>query len=322
MRLALMVEGQEGVTWEDWLGLARACEEHGVEALFRSDHYGSILSTPWRAAHDAWATISALGAVTERVRLGTLVSPATFRHPSVLARVATTADHTSGGRVEVGIGAGWYEREHESLGFPFDDARTRFERFAEHVEIVVRSWTEDGFDFEGVHYRLRGARAEPKPVQRPHPPLLLGGSAKPRSAALAARFAGEYNTPFASPAQCRERRRALDEACRVAGRDPETLPLSLMTLTVLAADEGELRDRLARVLELQGDPRDAEDVLAAEHDAWLVGTVEQVAQRLEAYRAAGVTRVMLQHLDHADLDMVGLLPALAGTLRPDARVSD
>jgi F420-dependent oxidoreductase-like protein len=322
MRLALMVEGQEGVTWEDWLGLAAACEEHGVEALFRSDHYGSILSTPWRAAHDAWATISALGAVTERVRLGTLVSPATFRHPSVLARVATTADHTSGGRVEVGIGAGWYEREHESLGFPFDDARTRFERFAEHVEIVVRSWTEDGFDFDGEHYRLRRAHAEPKPVQRPHPPLLLGGSAKPRSAALAARYANEYNTPFASPAQCRDRRRALDEACRSVGRDPGTLPLSLMTLSVLGADERELRDRLGRVLALQGDPRTAEDTLAAEHDAWLVGTVEQVAERLQAYRAAGVTRVMLQHLDHADLDMVALLPELAGALRPDAPRSD
>jgi F420-dependent oxidoreductase-like protein len=322
MRLALMVEGQEGVTWDDWLGLAAACEEHGVEALFRSDHYGSILSTPWRAAHDAWSTISALGAVTERVRLGTLVSPATFRHPSVLARVATTADHTSGGRIEVGIGAGWYEREHESLGFPFDDARTRFERFAEHVEIVVRSWTEDGFVFDGKHYRLRGAQAEPKPLQQPHPPLLLGGSAKPRSAALAARYANEYNTPFASPAQCRERRRALDEACRSAGRDPETLPLSLMTLTVLGAEERELRDRLGRVLELQGDPRAAEDVLAGEHDAWLIGTVEQVAERLLAYRAAGVTRVMLQHLDHTDLDMVALLPELAGALGPDAPRSD
>jgi F420-dependent oxidoreductase-like protein len=322
VRLALMIEGQEGVTWENWLGLAAACEEHDVEALFRSDHYGSILSTPWRAAHDAWATITALGAVTERVRLGTLVSPATFRHPSVLARVATTADHASGGRVEVGIGAGWYEREHVSLGFPFDDARTRFERFAEHVEIVVRSWTEDGFDFDGAHYRLRGAQAEPKPVQQPHPPLLLGGTAKPRSAALAARYANEYNTPFAAPGQCRERRGALDAACRDAGRDPETLPLSLMTLTVLGADERELRDRLERVLELQDDPRAVEDVLAAEHDAWLVGTVERVAERLETYRAAGVARVMLQHLDHTDLDTVALLPELAGALGPGARRSD
>ena len=166
MRLALMIEGQEGVSWEDWLRLARACEEHGVEALFRSDHYGSILTDPWREAHDAWATINALGATTERVRLGTLVSPATFRHPSVLARMATTADHVSNGRVEVGMGAGWYEREHDAHGFAFGDTRDRFERFAEQVEIVVRSWTEDGFDFEGRHYRLRRrtCRAEAGPA--------------------------------------------------------------------------------------------------------------------------------------------------------------
>jgi F420-dependent oxidoreductase-like protein len=307
MRVALMVEGQEGVSWDDWLRLARACEQHGVEALFRSDHYGSILTNPWQAAHDAWATISALGALTERLRLGTLVSPATFRHPSVLARLAVTADHVSQGRVEVGMGAGWYEREHEAHGFPFDDDRTRFERFAEQVEIVVRSWTEDGFDFEGTHYRLVDARAEPKPAQKPHPPLILGGSARPRSATLAARFADEYNSPFASIEQCRARRKALDDACRAADRDPETLPYSLMTLTTVGAGRAELRDRVRRVLELRGDDRDPDAVLAEEHDAWLLGTVEQVAERLEAYRAAGVSRVMLQHLDHEDLDMIELI---------------
>jgi F420-dependent oxidoreductase-like protein len=307
MRVALMIEGQEGVSWDGWLRLARACEEHGIEALFRSDHYGSILSNPWREAHDAWATINALGAVTERLRLGTLVSPATFRHPSVLARLAVTADHVSQGRVEVGMGAGWYEREHEAHGFSFDDGRTRFQRFAEQVEIVVRSWTEDGFDFEGTHYRLVDAHAQPKPVQQPHPPLILGGSARPRSAALAARFANEYNSPFASVEQCRARRKALDDACGAAGRDPETLPLSLMTMTTVGADEAELRDRVRRVLALRGDDRDPDVVLAEEHESWLVGTVEQVAERLEAYRAAGVSRVMLQHLDHDDLDTIELI---------------
>jgi F420-dependent oxidoreductase-like protein len=307
MRIALMIEGQEGVSWDGWLRLARACEQHGVEALFRSDHYGSILNDPWRDAHDAWATISALGAVTERVRLGTLVSPATFRHPSVLARLAVTADHVSQGRVEVGMGAGWYAREHEAHGFPFEDERARFARFAEQVEIVVRSWTEDGFDHEGMHYRLREARAEPKPVQQPHPPLILGGSARPRSAALAARFASEYNSPFASVEQCRTRREVLDDACRAAGRDPETLLYSLMTTTTVGADEAELRDRVRRVLGLRGDDREPDAVLAEEHESWLVGTVEQVAERLEAYRAAGVSRVMLQHLDHDDVDMVELI---------------
>jgi F420-dependent oxidoreductase-like protein len=316
MRVALMIEGQEGVTWDDWVRLARACEQHGVEALFRSDHYGSILSSPWRDAHDAWTTIAALGAVTERVRLGTLVSPATFRHPSVLARAAVTADHASGGRIEVGMGAGWYEQEHVAHGFPFDDVRTRFARFAEQVEVVVRSWTEDGFDFDGEHYRLRDARAVPKPVQRPHPPLILGGSAKPRSAALAARYASEYNTTFAPPEECRERRRTLDAACRDIGRDPESLPLSLMTLTVVAADEPELRDRVRRLLEIRGDGRSVDDLLAQEHAGWLIGTVDQVAERLERYRDAGVTRVMLQHLDHSDEETIAVI---GGRLAPLVR---
>ena len=186
MRVCLMIEGQEGVTWDDWVRLARLSEDHGLEGLFRSDHYTAIIR-PDADAHDAWATLAGLAVVTERIRLGTLVSPATFRHPSVLARMAVTVDHISGGRIEVGMGSGWYEREHEAHGFPFPDGRTRFELFAEQVEVVVRSWTEERFDHAGPAYRLRGQRALPRPLQEPHPPLLLGGSGKPRFAALAAR---------------------------------------------------------------------------------------------------------------------------------------
>jgi F420-dependent oxidoreductase-like protein len=318
MRVCLMVEGQEGVRWDEWVALAGACEEHGLEGLFRSDHYAGIATSPRRGALDAWATLAALAAVTSRIRLGTLVSPATFRHPSVLARNAVTVDHISDGRVEVGMGAGWYEPEHTASGFPFLDARTRFSLHAEQVEVVVRSWTETSWDFEGEHYRLVGQDALPRPLQRPHPPLIIGGSARPRSAALAARWAGEYNTVSASVEQCRERRAALDRACRDAGRDPSTLTFSLMTLCVVGADRGEARSRLARVLRLTGDERGVDAVLEQEHETWLVGSVAEVAARLEAYRAAGVDRVMLQHLDHRDLDMVrvigeGLVPAVAAS---------
>jgi alkanesulfonate monooxygenase SsuD/methylene tetrahydromethanopterin reductase-like flavin-dependent oxidoreductase (luciferase family) len=304
MRVALMIEGQDGVTWDDWLRLAGLCEEHGIEALFRSDHYGAIGSSPGAAALDAWGTICALGAVTRTIRLGTLVSPVTFRHPSLLARLAVTADHVSNGRVEVGMGSGWYQWEHDAYGFPFEDGPTRFARLEEQVEVVLRSWTEDEFDFGGRFYTLHGARPAPGPLQRPHPPLLLGGSVRPRFARLAARFADEVNTTSATVAHCRERRRRLDDACREVGRDPATLPLSLMTLTVVGTTGAEVRDRLRRVLR---PGLDVDEALAQAHDRWLVGTVDEVADRLTAYRGAGVSRVMLQQLDHRDSELTALI---------------
>jgi alkanesulfonate monooxygenase SsuD/methylene tetrahydromethanopterin reductase-like flavin-dependent oxidoreductase (luciferase family) len=158
-----MVEGQEGATWDEWLALARACEDAGLEALFRSDHYLSVQDHPERGSLDAWATLAALAHATERIRLGTLVSPATFRHPSVLAKMVVTADHISRGRVELGIGAGWHEPEHRAYGFPFPPDATRLEMLEEQLQIVRRSWEPGPFDFEGRHYRVRGLDALPKP---------------------------------------------------------------------------------------------------------------------------------------------------------------
>src|SRR5262245_1877230 len=189
MRFVLMIEGQEGGSWEEWVALARAAEDAGLDGLFRSDHYQSVFAQNRRGSLDAWATIAALGAVTERIRLGTMVSPATFRRPSVLARMVVTADHVSGGRVELGLGAGWNIREHESHGFPFPDLGERVEILEEQLEIVTRQWTtEEAFSFDGRHYRLEESRAEPKPLQQPRPPIILGGAAGPRVAGLAARF--------------------------------------------------------------------------------------------------------------------------------------
>ena len=213
-----MIEGQEDVTWDQWVALARACEESGIETLFRSDHYLSVQGAHGRASLDAWATLNALAAITSRLRLGTLVSPATFRHPSVLAKMVVTADHVSAGRVELGMGAGWLEAEHRAYGFPFADTRTRMDVLAEQLEIVHRSWEPGPFSFRGEHYTVEELDALPKPVQQPHPPLLVGGSGGRRSLALAARWADEYNMPFASPERCREVRDAL----------PEALPLSVM----------------------------------------------------------------------------------------------
>jgi F420-dependent oxidoreductase-like protein len=314
VRVALMIEGQEGVSWDDWLGLARACEEHGVPALFRSDHYLAIGSDG--GSLDAWSTVNALAAVTSTLRLGTLVSPATFRHPSVLAKSAVTADHVSGGRVEIGMGAGWFEDEHRAYGFEFHDRSTRLELFAEQLEIVHRLLTEERTSFSGRHYRLEDCPALPKPVQRPRPPLLVGGSAGRGTLDPAVRFADEYNTIFASVEELRERRRKLTEACERAGRDPGTMRFSMMTGFLVGADRAEARERMRRVLARSGRDEDPEEALQARANHWVVGSVEQAAEKLRALEEAGLDGVMLQHQDHTDLEAVELIgrklvPALA-----------
>jgi F420-dependent oxidoreductase-like protein len=309
MRVSLMIEGQEGVTWDDWVRLARLTEEHGLEGLFRSDHYTAIIR-PDADAHDAWATLAGLAAITERIRLGTMVSPATFRHPSVLARMAVTVDHISAGRIEVGMGSGWYEREHDAHGFPFLDAKQRFALFAEQVEVVVRSWTEERFDHDGPAYRLRDQQALPRPVQQPHPPLVLGGRVKPRFAALAARYATEVNTLGAPNDELRERKAALDRACAEAGRDPATLGYSVMTACFLGETDGDVVDRVARFLSIRGDETDPAAFVAERRERWLVGTVDEVAERTAELGELGVSRVFLQHLNHDDDEMIGLASTL------------
>jgi F420-dependent oxidoreductase-like protein len=306
MRVCLMIEGQEGVTWEDWMRLARLAEELGFEGLFRSDHYTAIIREDADAL-DAWTTLAGLAAITRRIRLGTLVSPATFRHPSVLARMAVTVDQISRGRVDLGMGSGWYEREHVAHGFPFLDGKRRFELFAEQVEVVVRSWTEAGLDYKGAHYELRDQTALPRPVQPPHPPLVLGGNARPRFAALAARYATEVNTLGAPNEELRARKERLDRACEDAGRDPASLGFSVMTACFVGEDERETLERVRAFLAARGDGPDPETLVAERRDRWLVGSVEEVAERIESLRALGVTRIFLQHLNHGDDDMVELI---------------
>ena len=311
MQLCLMIEGQEGVSWEQWLAIARACEEHGIPALFRSDHYLNLDGEhPERGALDAWATLNALAAATTTLRLGTMVSPATFRHPSSLAKMVTTADHVSGGRVELGLGAGWHQREHEAYGFPFPPTGERMEILEEQLQIVLGNWSPSPFTFNGRHYTVRDLDAQPKPVQQPHPPLIMGGLAGPRSAALAARYADEYNTVFPTVEQVRERGNRIARACAHAGREP--IPLSVMTGVIIGADQGELSDRARRISELRGEGSDA--LLKDPPSGWIVATVDQAAEQLAALRDAGVSRVMCQNLAHDDLDAVARLGELARQL--------
>lgn len=306
MRICLMVEGQEGVTWDDWLALAGACERHGFEALFRSDHYLSVQGRPERDALEAWATIAALAARTERLRLGTLVSPVTFRHPSVLAKLVVTADHVSGGRVELGLGTGWSEPEHRAFGFPLPPPAERMGLLAEQLEVVHGIWTRAPFDHQGARYRLSGLDARPRPVQQPHPPLLVGGEGGRRSLALAARWADEYNTIRASVEDCRARHERLRAAFAAAGRDPASARLSLMTTCIVGADRAEVAERAGQAAARVGE-RDLAAYVAKVDREGVIGTVEQALGRLAELEAAGVSRVMLRHLVHDDLDMVALL---------------
>jgi alkanesulfonate monooxygenase SsuD/methylene tetrahydromethanopterin reductase-like flavin-dependent oxidoreductase (luciferase family) len=258
---------------------------------------------PERGSLDAWGTLCALAALTSTLRLGTMVSPATFRHPSELAKLVLTADHVSGGRVELGLGAGWHEREHAAHGFPFPSTRTRMDILEEQLQIVLGSWTEEDFSFEGRHYTLNDLDAQPKPVEQPRPPLIMGGVAGSRSAALAARFADEYNTPFPTLDDVRERRGRVLEACERAGRDP--LPFSIMTGVVVGSDASELRERVGRVAAKMGS--DPETLLESPPPGWVLGTVEAAAEQLAALAEAGVSRVMCQHLAHDDLEAIALI---------------
>jgi alkanesulfonate monooxygenase SsuD/methylene tetrahydromethanopterin reductase-like flavin-dependent oxidoreductase (luciferase family) len=281
MRLALMVEGQEGVSWNDWLALAQACEEHGVEALFRSDHYLSGVD-PARAALDAWTVIGALAARTERLELGTLVSPVTFRPAAVLANASQTAHEVSGGRVTLGMGTGWMQAEHDAFGFPFPPMPERLALLRAQLADVDRYWS-DG----------------------PRPRLVVGGSGLSGTVDPAARWADEYNTVMVPPEECARRREKLVRACERAGREP--IPFSLMTACAIGRDEAEAHERIARRLDRAGQAVEPADYKASRGDAAVLGTLDEAVAQLRRFEEAGVERVMLQHLDHADLAMVELV---------------
>ena len=285
-----MVEGQEGVSWPQWLALAEACERHGIGTLFRSDHYLSQIDGS-RPATDAWTLLAALAARTSTLRLGTLVSPVTFRHPAVVAKAAATVDHLSGGRVEIGIGAGWMVEEHERFGLAFPETAERLRMLTQQLEHVDRQLRED-----------------PLTVQRPRPPLIVGGSAGRGTADQAARFADEYNTFGVDPDEAARRRRKLDEACERYGRDPASLRFSVMTPFLLG------RDHAKRFVEVFPSAGSADAAFAELRRRGLAGSTVDLMDGLRAFEAAGVERVMLQHVVHEDLDVVKALGELAAVL--------
>ena len=304
---SLMLEGQEGVTWPQWLAIARACERLGFDALLTSDHYLSVVTTVEPGSNDAWTLLGALAASTERLRLGTMVSPVTFRLPAVLAKAATTVDRISGGRVELGMGAGWWDQEHRTHGIPFPAAPERFEMLEEQLEIVHGLWSEDVFSFEGRYYALEGCRFLPKPVQRPHPPIVLGGKGGPRLARLVARWADGYNRVGGTPDELRASIERVGDAVDRAGRDRASVTMSFMTWVFVGRTDAEWRDRADRARRMDPTAGSLEEYLDDISRDCIVGTVDQAIERMNEYAATGVQRLVLNHELFDDLDQIELL---------------
>jgi F420-dependent oxidoreductase-like protein len=302
MDLRIFTEPQQGATYDDLLSVAQRAERLGFNAFFRSDHYLAMGTDGLPGPTDAWVTLAGLARDTSTIRLGTLMTSATFRLPGPLAISVAQVDAMSGGRVELGIGAGWYEAEHTAYGIPFPGTGERFDRLEETLAVVTGLWgTREGetFDFDGEHFSLHASPALPKPAQSPRPPVVIGGKGKQRTPSLAATYADEFNVPFDSVATSRELFGRVREACDAADRDADELVYSNALVLCVGADETEL----ARRAEVVG--RDVADL----RGNGLAGTPPEVVDKLGEYAAAGSSRAYLQVLDLHDLDHLDLVAA-------------
>ena len=293
MRLVTFIEPQNGATYDQQRRVAQLTEDLGFDGFFRSDHFVAMGTDGLPGPTDSWVTLGALAVQTSRIRLGTLVTSATFRLPGPLAISVAQVDEMSGGRVELGLGGGWFEREHAAYGIPFPPTGERFDRLEEQLEIVTGLWTADGpYSFTGKHYQLTDSPALPKPVQTPRPPVIVGGKGKKRTPALAARFADEFNTAFTSVEEATELFSLVRDASSAIGR---TTPLVLSSAVVLCVgrDEAELSRRADAIGRTVDDLRTAGDAVA--------GTVDEVVDKLGRFGEAGASRIFLQALDLTDL---------------------
>jgi F420-dependent oxidoreductase-like protein len=300
MKLRIFTEPQQGASYATLRAVALAAEELGFDAFFRSDHYLAMGQAGQPGPTDAWATLAALAVETSRIRLGTLVTAATFRLPGPLAITVAQVDQMSGGRVELGLGAGWFEAEHAAYGIPFPALGERFDRLEEQLAIITGLWeTAEGgtFSYAGAHYRLTDSPALPKPVQRPRPPVIVGGLGARRTPRLAARFADEYNVAFQSVRDTADAFARVREACEAAGRDPSSLTYSVAHTVCCGKDEAEFRRRAAAI------GRGADAMLAV----GVTGTPGEVAAKIGEYAEIGAERVYLQVLDLTDLDHLALI---------------
>jgi F420-dependent oxidoreductase-like protein len=295
VQLRVFTEPQQGATYDELVRVAKAAEELGFDAFFRSDHYATIGGEGGVGSTDAWVTLAGLARETSRIRLGTLVSPITFRLPGVLAISVAQVDQMSGGRVELGIGTGWFDREHEAYGIPFPPLGERFERLEEQLQVVTGLWTADGsFSFDGKHYQLSDSPALPKPVQRPRPPIVMGGFGAKRTPRLAATYADEYNVPMRSLSDTAEAFDRVRAACAETGRE---IVLSAAQTIAVGRDDAEVTRRAEAI--------GVGAAQAREHG--LGGTVDEVVDKIGRFAEAGATRVYLQTFDLSDLGHLELI---------------
>jgi len=302
VKVRIFVEPQMGATYDQQLRMAKAAEAAGFDAFFRSDHFLTMGGDGLPGPTDSWVTLGAIARETRRIRLGTLVTSATFRLPGLLAVQVAQVDAMSGGRVELGLGTGWYDAEHSAYGVPFLPLGERFERLEEQYAIVTGLWgtpVGETFSFEGRHYQLKDSPALPKPAQHPHPPLIVGGGGPKRTPRLAAAYADEFNLPFSSPADTEAQFGRVRAACEARGRDPGTLRLSAAQVVCCGVDEAEVERRAANIGRKPDELRD--------HGA--AGTPDEVVARLQAFAGIGAETIYLQVLDLDDLEHIELLAA-------------
>ena len=318
MRFALMLESQQGLTYGDHVKIAKRAEANGLEALFRSDHFQSFPGPTGQPTTDAWSIMAGLARDTDRIGLGVLVSPVTFRHPGTFAKVVTTVDEMSGGRIEVGVGAGWNEIEHRQLGLDFPPITERADLMEDQLAILHGLWGEpDGWSYEGHQVTIADADFHPKPVDVPgrprtpiggaRPRLLVGGQGSPRSYRLAARYADEFNLSSSDPAKARVAFAALDEACVAIGRDPSTVARSTMAGVLIGRDEDEVQRRIAVATAAFGSDDDDRAWLEERLRRWVAGTPDQARAMVRRFADAGVERIMLQDFLPWDLDMIDVM---------------
>ncbi len=314
-----MIEGQEGVSWERWRHFAELVEGLGYESLWRSDHFFSLQGRPARDALETWISLADLAAQSARLRFGPLVCSMTFRHPALLARMAAGVDALSGGRLELGVGAGWNVPEHEAFGIPFPALKQRMDDLENGIRVIKALWSGERVSLEGERWSLQDAELHPRPTQRPGPPLIVGGGGEKRTLRIVARYADEWNAVNLSPDAYRAKVAVLERHCAAEGRDPRTIRRSMMCAFVIGRDRTELEHRGAALREAV-PPLQAiaagETLSTLRARGWLVGTVDEVRGQLQALAAEGVQRVMLQHHNQADdavLELVAreIVPALA-----------
>lgn len=326
MRFALMIEAQQGLSYEDQLAIARRAEAAGFETMFRSDHYASFPGDSDQPTTDAWAVLAGLARETATIGLGTLVSPVTFRHPGNFAKLVTTVDHMSGGRLEIGVGAGWNEADHLPYGLPFPPIDERADLLEDQLEVLLGLWTEpDGWSFDGHQIKVRGAALHPRPVDVPsrprgrdgrspdgrvRPRILVGGQGTPRGFRIGARFADEFNLTSSSAATAAAKMAELDAACRAAGREPSTLARSAMVGVLVGANEAEVHRRTDDVMRAFGvRSGSARAWLDERRGRWIVGTPDEARATIRGYAEVGIERIMLQDFLPWDGEMIDLLGA-------------